>query len=345
MARRANTENLYRRGSTWWARITIGGVEHRGSLRTADLKQAQTNLGAWRAKLEAVASGSSSTRTFKAAVVKWAAEVLPKNCKPSTARRYLISVRSLDVVFGDLAMVDIDKVAISRYVSARTKSVTNATLRRDITALSSILESCQDWEWRSDNPAHDYNRKSIRERREPIEPPTPEEVATLISYAPPGMAAIIRVLDQSGMREAEAVSLERFQVNDLRKQLTLTKTKTNRPRVLSWKTPAGDLSEALALGEPQGFLFLNRDGATYARFANNFIQLANRVVLAEAASGRTFRRFRAHDLRHAFAVRWLRNGGSIYRLSRHLGHSNLKTTEGYLRWLSVEEEEAVRAAA
>ena len=158
------------------------------------------------------------------------------------------------------------------------------------------------------------------------------------------MAEIIRVLDQSGMREGEAVSIERFQVNRVRRQLALVKTKTNRPRVLSWKTPAGDISEALALGQEEGFLFLNRDGVPYARFANNFIQLSDRVVLAEAEAGRTFRRFRAHDLRHAFAVRWLRNGGSIYHLSKHLGHSNVKTTEGYLLWLTVEEQDAVRLA-
>jgi integrase len=51
-----------------------------------------------------------------------------------------------------------------------------------------------------------------------------------------------------------------------------------------------------------------------------------------------FRPFRVHDLRHAFAIRWLRAGGDIYHLSLHLGHTSLKTTEVYLGHLSAREQ-------
>jgi hypothetical protein len=37
-----------------------------------------------------------------------------------------------------------------------------------------------------------------------------------------------------------------------------------------------------------------------------------------------------HDLRHGFAIRWLRARGDIYRLSRHLGPTSVKTYLGYL---------------
>ncbi|GBQ47911.1 tyrosine-type recombinase/integrase [Komagataeibacter europaeus] len=59
-----------------------------------------------------------------------------------------------------------------------------------------------------------------------------------------------------------------------------------------------------------------------------------------------FRRFGVHGLRHAFAVRWLKAGGNIYRLSRHLGHSSVKVTEqNYLGFLTVEEQERVQFQA
>lgn len=46
---------------------------------------------------------------------------------------------------------------------------------------------------------------------------------------------------------------------------------------------------------------------------------------------------------HAFAVRWLKADGNIYRLSRHLGHSSVKVTEqNYLGYLTVEEQERVQ---
>ena len=42
------------------------------------------------------------------------------------------------------------------------------------------------------------------------------------------------------------------------------------------------------------------------------------------------------------AIRWLRQGGDIYHLSLHLGHSSLKTTEGYLGYLSAREQAIAR---
>ncbi|MCR9071398.1 MAG: site-specific integrase, partial [Alphaproteobacteria bacterium] len=43
--------------------------------------------------------------------------------------------------------------------------------------------------------------------------------------------------------------------------------------------------------------------------------------------------FRCHDLRHEFAIRELESGRDIYDLSRHLGHSSVKTTELYLDYV------------
>jgi integrase len=44
-----------------------------------------------------------------------------------------------------------------------------------------------------------------------------------------------------------------------------------------------------------------------------------------------------HDLRHRFAIRWLRAGGNIDELSRHPGRKSVKTTEIYLGNLSNEK--------
>lgn len=66
------------------------------------------------------------------------------------------------------------------------------------------------------------------------------------------------------------------------------------------------------------------------------------MIALVAARDKNFRRFRVHDLRHGFAIRWLLNRGNIYELSKHLGHSGLASTEKYLGYLSVEEQNAVR---
>jgi site-specific recombinase XerD len=45
---------------------------------------------------------------------------------------------------------------------------------------------------------------------------------------------------------------------------------------------------------------------------------------------------------HLFAVEMLRGGASIYRVSQHLGHTSVKTTEIYLAHLTPEEVERSR---
>ncbi|MEE9141003.1 MAG: site-specific integrase [Alphaproteobacteria bacterium] len=58
------------------------------------------------------------------------------------------------------------------------------------------------------------------------------------------------------------------------------------------------------------------------------------------------RRFFLRDLRHWFAVDYLRRGGSIYDLKGILGHSSIKTTEIYLHFLTAgQQEKAKRAGA
>jgi integrase/recombinase XerD len=64
----------------------------------------------------------------------------------------------------------------------------------------------------------------------------------------------------------------------------------------------------------------------------------NQITRRLMAEDPAFKPFRVHDLRHRFAIRWLRNGGDIYRLSLHLGHSSIRVTENYLGHLTAREQ-------
>jgi integrase/recombinase XerD len=44
-----------------------------------------------------------------------------------------------------------------------------------------------------------------------------------------------------------------------------------------------------------------------------------------------------HKLRHYFAIHFLRRGGDLYTLSRILGHTNIQTTQIYLRSMGIEQ--------
>jgi integrase len=84
-------------------------------------------------------------------------------------------------------------------------------------------------------------------------------------------------------------------------------------------------------------------GSRYTSPSSLFGKVRARTQKKAQEKGIPFRPFRLHDLRHEFAARWLERGGSIYDLSRHLGHDSVATTERfYLRFLPAEEHEAAR---
>ena len=346
-------KHCYWRGDVLWARIKVGGTEHRETLRTSDPREAARRVREIRERLrrEAVLGKPAQVAApppghpGAEAGARWTREVLPGAVRPRVAQRYRVSLGQLEAVFGDLTVEAITTRTIASYVSSRAGQATNATVRRDLTALSRLLAACVAWGWREDNPARAYDRSLIRERRDPIQPPDPGDVAVFIAFAPAPMAAILRLLNATGMRAQEAVTLERHQVDDARAQIVLTRTKTGRPRTLAFKTPGGNAGPILAAASAKGLLFPARTGEAYKNFPGNCWRVQRDLAAQEAKAGRPFRRFRVHDLRHAWAIRALKAGMSIYQVSRHLGHSSVTTTERhYLGYLTWEEQEAVRQA-
>ena len=335
------SENLYKRGHVWWGRLKIAGREYRASLRTPYLKEARHRLKGWRQKLERAAVGAPDCPSLKAATVRWTDEVLANSVKPSVAKRYLVSIGQITDVIGNPPVDCITAATITEYASRRGKAACNATIRRDITALSRLLASCVAWGWRQDNPARVYDRSLLRERRDPIQPPSPADVEKVLAAAPPAMAGILRLLNETGMRANEATTLTAEDVRWDARQIALTRTKTNRPRTMAWGTPGGDAGPVLTgVKRASGPLFPSATGATYRNLLTHAAKVIRSVEARERKAGRPFRRFRVHDLRHGFAIRALRNGMELYRLSKHLGHSSVRTTEGYLAYLTVEEQEA-----
>ena len=83
-----------------------------------------------------------------------------------------------------------------------------------------------------------------------------------------------------------------------------------------------------------------RNGYSLTAFNSGVVEAMRKVEAQEREAGRPFRPFRAHDLRHGFAIRALQRGMGIYGLSRHLGHTSVKTTEIHLRHLTTERAEA-----
>jgi integrase len=323
--------NLYRRGAIWWGRVQVAGAEHRRSLRTRDRAEAATRLKAWKAELERAAHFGIERHSWKEAVAKYVAEIMPGAVKAGTAARYQTSLRMVDPIVAGLYLDQIDSRTISKI--AGRKGPSNATRRRDLTAVSQVLRAARSWGWIDRNPALDYDRGLIRERRDPIHLPTDQDINALVAACPNAtLRVLVRTLHGTGLRLEEAASLERRQLDFARKAITLDRTKTGTARTVPISAQVLGTLQALPVRLGCPYVFWHGDGERYRN-------LSSRLAAIGKKAGVTFRR---HDLRHRFAVDYLRDGGSIYDLQQILGHSSIKTTEIYLAFLTPAEQRVAK---
>lgn len=226
-------DNLYRRGQTWYGRVAIGGEELRRSLRTTDEEEARKRCAEWIEDLKVDRGLAEAKPTWAAAVGRYITEVAPDSVKPTVAKRYACSLRQVDPWLRKLRVEQISRKVIADLVSGRKRTgATNATINRDLTAVSRVLSACVAWGWRDDNPAKHFDRSLTRERRDPIVLPPDDHIDALLSAAPPRFAQMLKLCRHSGLREKEASTLEWCQVElrPGRKAINLLKTKTDRPR-------------------------------------------------------------------------------------------------------------------
>ena len=197
---------------------------------TDDGKVAKGRLKTLREK-ETVAARFGDARTsWQDAVISWS-QVIGGHAKPSTVKRYAVSLKQLEPFHVGLYVDEIDKRVVGDIVKRRrAEQVTNATVKRDLVALSSVLAHCEDEGWREGNPALDRMRR-IKERRNPIVLPEPGHIEQVIALAPGMFADLIRCAWLTGWRQDEMRWLERRNLDFGRSQLQV-KGKGSKVRVI-----------------------------------------------------------------------------------------------------------------
>lgn len=341
-------KNLFKRGETYYARYQVNGDERRHSLFTGDRAEAKKRLRPLLEVADLERSGAVTDHTYQEAVASWAKAGY--GVRSESARdRYRQSLRMMHPYFHDKKLHEITRRSIGDYVSKRIDNkVSNATVRRDLTALSGLLRHTVARGWRDDNPAREWDRSTIREEREPIHRPCIKSFEACVKEASPVWAALLRFLLASGFRlDVDAGSLRRDQVNWNTGQVTFF-TKGGRRRTRHLSTEALNcLRDAPAVLGSE-FVFAKANGERLTNMSRAFEDIRARAIKRAEREGWTFKSFRLHDLRHEFAIRYLKAGGpnggvgSIYKLQGLLGHTSVKTTETYLDFLTDEEAEIAK---
>lgn len=341
-------KGLYLRNGIYWARFKIKGVEYRESLRTRSEAKAERNLKALKERiLQTVYFGEAEPVSWEAAVVSWHEHgPKPMGIKASTFDRYVTSIAQLrDYLDGKLVQ-QIDLKLLKQIVKGRQKDgLSNATVRRDLTAISSVLAHCVDLDWIEENPAKMIDRSRFKESRTKIILPRDESLALVLAVKGRFMD-MAALSDETGMREEEVASLEHDRIDRKRMSATLEDTKNGGVREVPISKKALEIIDRQPQHIKAQWVFwriVDEDGRKFpARFQNvasQFYAKVTRVAQKATRDGVEFKRFRFHDLRHRFAVRYLRERrGTLYDLQDVLGHSSIQTTERYLDHLTPEEK-------
>ncbi|MGB1214624.1 MAG: tyrosine-type recombinase/integrase [Pikeienuella sp.] len=327
--------NLYQRNDIWWCKFKVRGKQVRRTLRTSSIVEARKRRDELKAQFQQYRFDGSERHTWKEAVIEWAKHA-PSSLKPRSIERYKMSLIVLRPFLDSLYVDEISTAVISKI--AFRDGVTNATRRRDLTAVSNVLGFCIAKGWRETNPAKYFDRSVIKELREPFVMPADEDIPDLIAAAPAMWGKAIAFALASGMREEEVFSLERSQIKP--DGVMLTHTKTNSPRLVDWDGVMREIVDSLPVHFTSPYLFWHDDGQRYHNLASQFLRIraqanrARRKLDAKApAITLTF-----HGLRHLHAIRWLAREGRdrLPTLSLRLGHDSVKTTEWYLKYLPTD---------
>lgn len=342
--RPAAPKGCYWRGDVLWARFKVAGVEYRSSLHTGSPRVAEEYRERERQRVIAESRyGITGPVTWADAVLAWT-EAPPDNLSPKTVQRYASSLIQLAPILEPYAVQQIDAKVLRSMIAERRQVASKRTVQRDLTAVSSVLDVAieRGWIGEDDNAAHNLDRRKLREGRHTIVLPRAADVERVITACPGKLGDVARFAWETGARLDEVLSLHRADVDDKRRQAVLhygVKRAKARTIPLSRKAVTIVAAQPAKLKEPR--VFWGPSGKI-TNASSRFSRIVAGVAQKAAQRNEDFRPFRFHDLRHLFAVGYLKRGGSIYDLQGLLGHDSIKTTEIYLRFLTPDEASRAR---
>lgn len=340
------SKNLYKRGDAWWARFKVRGVEYRQSLRTSSERIAVKRLTALRQEIEDRAIyGIAGPIAWQDAVVSWNASI-GDSLGDRTFARYAVSLRQLRAHLDHLSVQQVDAELLKEIVKSRKRvGVKNATIRRDLTALSSVLNHAVDEGWVTDNAAATINRRRIvPERVARIVLPREDMMALMFPRLHARIRDLCEFTRETGLRRDEATGLKHSAVDRAERVITVENGKGEKVRAI----PLTAAAEAIMDRQPRfigkSLVFWTGSGKRLANVSSRLGACMRRAAQRAAREGAEFEPFSHHDFRHLFAVEYLRHGrGSIYDLQGELGHDSIATTERYLAFLTPDQARAAKA--
>ena len=305
---------LYKRGDTWWMRLTIQGQTVRRSTETTDRRLAgrifdkvkgEIAENKWFTRL------AGDDRTFRELMEKYLSEhSVPNKAATSSLRDRSLTKRLLEV-FGDMTVTDIGRRHVTAYkAKRRTDHAAPKTINNELVLMGHAFTiAIREWEWLNENPVTLVSKERVQNHLERWL--TFEEEAQLLAMAPGWLRELIVFAVETGLRESEILTLQWCHVDLFRKTIAILEQKNRGRDTLPVSNRALDLLKERAKVRPLNcpYVFCNTKG-TRIRTSN----LWRAFKRARGKAGLTNVRF--HDLRHTFATRLVQNGADLYTVQK-----------------------------
>ena len=219
------------------------------------------------------------------------------------------------------------------------------TINLALTSIKSMFTYATEEGYLGINPIHQkkINQNDLKE----IDIFTPEELIALCNYNRNSKLytkyrdyCIILVFIDSGIRANELINIKLEDIYENYIDIKITKTKKSR-RINISHTLKKALLKLDRLRKsyfkqinkiPTNYLFVSRTGKQLPRQNVNDV-----IIKACEKCGINRKKAYPHNLRHSFACNMMKRTNNIYVTSKLLGHSNISTTEIYLRGLTDNE--------
>jgi integrase/recombinase XerD len=143
MPNRKSPKGTFWRGRVLWGRIQAEGGDMRWSRSTNDPVVALARRERERDRQIAVSKFRRRAQGLRRGLGTWGAHVT-RNVRPKTAQRYAVSLDKLEPFLNGRYIDELDHAIVGDIIDGRiANGVSNATIKRDLVAFSSVLKFAQ----------------------------------------------------------------------------------------------------------------------------------------------------------------------------------------------------------
>ena len=320
---------LYRRtdSNVWWMSFTANRKTYQKSCGTTDKKLAEKILAKVQTQIveeKWFEIDRAKQYTFGELMERYMKEVVC-NKAIRTQETNRIQISNLRSFFGNVTLDKITPGLISQYRASRLDDgVKLQTIRYELVVMSHAFKIAQkEWQWVKSNP---MSFITIPRQDNQIERwLTQEEQEKLLSKCEDWLKQLVLFALNTGMRMAEILELKWQNADLARKTVTIMVSKNGERRTL----PINDIVVGILKGMSTGNRIVHIEGYVLTRDGKRIMKQELQYHFVKAVRNAKIAHFRFHDLRHTFATRLAQKGYDLYKISKLLGHKDIKNTQRY----------------